>query len=115
MSQRAREFLDRWELENVGVVADDRKLREVVQLTARCRKSALAAGITADELRAAAAQDLIRDMLVAVTTANENSSAANENNAAENESGIAANENTPSERGAVRSTLLRRLMARIYA
>jgi hypothetical protein len=71
MTNRAREFLNRWEFEHVGVVPEERKLREVVQLTMKCRKDAAAAGIPAEELRAAAAQDLIRDMLAAITAANE--------------------------------------------
>jgi hypothetical protein len=72
MSNRAQEFLNRWEQEHVGAVPDDRKLREVVQLTARCRRDAVAAGIAAEELRTAAAQGLIRHMLAAITAANEN-------------------------------------------
>ena len=76
MSKRAREFLDRWEKEHVCIVPDDKKLREVVKLTAKCREDAVTAGITPGELRAAAAQDLIRDMLAAVAAANENNSIA---------------------------------------
>ena len=60
MSSRAREFLDRWELEHLGAVPEDRKLRELIQLAVNCRKDAVAAGIPAEELRTAAAQDLIR-------------------------------------------------------
>jgi hypothetical protein len=71
MTNRAREFLNRWELEHVGFVPEERKLREVVQLTMKCRKDAVAAGIPAEELRAAASQDLIRDMLAAIASANE--------------------------------------------
>ena len=82
MRSRAQEFLHHWEQKHVGAVPDGRKLREVVQLTARCREDAIAAGIAVEELRTAAAQGLIRYMLAAVTAANENKSpatAANEN------------------------------------
>lgn len=82
MGSRAQEFLHSWEQKHVGAVPDGRKLREVVQLTARCREDAIAAGIAAEELRTAAAQGLIRYMLAAITAANENklpTTAANEN------------------------------------
>ena len=78
MSSRAREFLDRWELEHLGVVPEDRKLRELIQLAMNCRKDAVAAGIPAEELRTAAAQDLIRDMLAAIATANRSDAIAGE-------------------------------------
>jgi len=82
MRSRAQEFLHLWEQKHVGAVPDGRKLREVVQLTARCREDAIAAGIAAEELRTAAAQGLIRHMLAAITAANENKlpvTPANEN------------------------------------
>ena len=78
MSSRAREFLDRWELEHLGAVPEDRKLRELIQLAVSCRKDAVAAGIPAEELRTAAAQDLIRDMLAAIATANRSDATAGE-------------------------------------
>ena len=59
MANRAREFLNRWEREHVGVVPEERKLRVVVQLVMKCREDAVAAGIPAEELRTAASQDLI--------------------------------------------------------
>ena len=74
MTNRAREFLNRWELEHVGIVPEDRKLQEVVQLAMKCRKDAIAAGIPAEELRTAASHDLIRDMLAAIAAANKKTS-----------------------------------------
>ena len=76
MANRAREFLNRWEREHVGVVPEDRKLRVVVQLVMKCREDAVAAGIPAEELRTAASQDLIRDMLAAIAAANGKTSPA---------------------------------------
>ena len=70
MANRAREFLNRWEREHVGVVPEERKLRMVVQLVMKCREDAVTAGIPAEELRTAASQDLIRDMLAAIAAAN---------------------------------------------
>lgn len=98
MRSRAQEFLHHWEQKHVGAVPDGRKLREVVQLTARCREDAIAAGIAVEELRTAAAQGLIRYMLAAVTAANENKSPA-----------TAANENKSTAGEATSRSFMRRL------
>jgi hypothetical protein len=69
MSQRAREFLEHWKAEFVGAVADNQRLREAVRLVLRCREDATCAGIPPHELRTAAQEDLIRNMLAAIDAA----------------------------------------------
>jgi hypothetical protein len=69
MSQRASEFLGLWKAEYVGAVADNQRLREAVRLALRCREDATCAGIPPRELRAAAHDDLIRDMLTTIEAA----------------------------------------------
>jgi len=102
MRSRALEFLHRWEQKHVGAVPDGRKLREVVQLTARCREDAIAAGIAAEELRTAAAQGLIRYMLAAITAANENKSPATAANENKSTAGEATGQSVMERRGFMR-------------
>lgn len=76
MSERAREFLERWLAEHVEPVADEHRLRETVRLVAMCREDAIAAGLAPSELRAAAGDDMIRTMLVALGAVARRSNAA---------------------------------------
>ena len=69
MSQRASEFLEHWKAEYVVAIADNQRLREAVRLVLRCREDATCAGIPPRELRAAAREDLIRDMLTTIDAA----------------------------------------------
>jgi hypothetical protein len=56
---RAREFLDVWEAENVESVADSEKSKEAARLAHRCREDATRAGLNERELGEAAAGDLV--------------------------------------------------------
>ena len=73
MSNRAREFLDRWKLDHVGEIPSERRLQEIVRLVANCRADATSAGIPAEELREAADDDLIRAIMAALPVAKEES------------------------------------------
>ncbi len=53
MSERARQFLDKWEADHIAAVPDVQRLREAVLLATQCRKDAVEAGIPPDEIRAA--------------------------------------------------------------
>jgi hypothetical protein len=66
MGERAREFLEHWKSEHVESIPDARRLRAAVHLVASCRQDATRAGIPAHELRAAAQNDMIREMLSAL-------------------------------------------------
>lgn len=69
MSSRAREFLEHWKSEYVAPVAETHRLREAVRLVTRCREDAACAHIPPQELRAAAGDDMIRNMLAALDAA----------------------------------------------
>jgi len=66
MSNRARKFLEQWKSEYVEPVPDTHRLREAVRLVTRCREAAVCARIPPQELRAAAGDDMIRNMLAAL-------------------------------------------------
>jgi hypothetical protein len=66
MSERAHEFLEQWKSEHVETVANSRRLQEAVRLVAMCREDAISAGIPAHELRTAAQDGMIRNMLAAL-------------------------------------------------
>jgi hypothetical protein len=69
MSNRARTFLEQWKSEHVEPIADTHRLREAVRLVTKCREDAMGAGVPPPELRAAADDDLIRNMLAALDAA----------------------------------------------
>jgi hypothetical protein len=72
-SDRAREFLDVWEVENVERVAHSEKSKEAARLVPLCRADASRAGISERELEEAAGGDLVaflRDALDAADTRN---------------------------------------------
>lgn len=69
MSNRARKFLEQWKSEHVEPIADSHRLREAVRLVTKCREDAMSAGVPPQELRIAAGDDLIRNMLAALDAA----------------------------------------------
>lgn len=69
MSERARQFLKRWTSEHVEPVTETHTLREAVRLVMDCRADAIMTGVPAEELRAAAGDDMIRYMLTALAAA----------------------------------------------
>jgi hypothetical protein len=66
MGARADQFLAHWKSEHVASVAGTPRLREAVRLVAMCREDAVRAGIPAHELRTAAPDGMIRNMLAAL-------------------------------------------------
>jgi hypothetical protein len=69
MSSRARTFLEHWKSEYVEPISETHRLREAVRLVTRCREDAACAHIPPQELRAAAGDDMIRNMLAALDAA----------------------------------------------
>lgn len=69
MSSRARKFLEHWKSEYVAPIPGTHRLREAVRLVTRCREDAACAHIPPQELRAAAGDDMIRNMLAALDAA----------------------------------------------
>jgi hypothetical protein len=68
-SDRAREFLDVWEVENVDRVAQPEKSKEAARLAPLCRADAIRAGMSARELEDAAGGDLVAFMRSALDAA----------------------------------------------
>ena len=66
MSDRAREFIDHWESENVEAVADPDTAKEAERLASLCRQDAIRAGIAEQDLEDAVGGDLIGNMLLAL-------------------------------------------------
>ena len=66
---RAREFLDLWEAENVERVAQSDKSKEADRLAPLCRADAIRAGISERELEEAAGGDLLAFMREALDAA----------------------------------------------
>lgn len=69
MTERAREFLDRWEADHVEVVPGAQREREAILLAAACREDARRAGIAASDLERAADGDLVRSLMEALEAA----------------------------------------------
>jgi hypothetical protein len=69
MSDRAREFLDVWEAENVEPVAQSEKASEAERLAPLCRADGLRAGISEHDLEEAAGGDLVAFMGAALDAA----------------------------------------------
>jgi hypothetical protein len=67
--ERAREFLDVWEAENVERVAQPEKSREAERLAPLCRADAIRAGISERDLESAAGGDLVAFMREALDAA----------------------------------------------
>jgi hypothetical protein len=68
-NERAREFLDVWEAENVDHVAQSEKSGEAEQLAPLCRADAIRAGIIERDLEEAAGGDLVAFMRDALDAA----------------------------------------------
>ena len=67
MSEQAHQFLKLWTSKHVEPVPETHTLREAVRLVLDCRADAVMADVPAEELRAAAGDDMIRYMLMALT------------------------------------------------
>ena len=57
MSDRAREFIDHWESENVEAVPESEKAEEAKRLALMCREDALRAGIVEQDPEDAVGSD----------------------------------------------------------
>jgi hypothetical protein len=66
VSDRALEFLDRWEADHVRAVSSSQWGREAVRLADLCREDAIRAGITWTDLQRAAKGNLVQNMLDAL-------------------------------------------------
>jgi hypothetical protein len=69
MSDRAVEFLDRWEADHVEAVPFEKRDNEAIRLAEQCRQDALRAGISLVYLEKAANGNLVRNMLDAIEEA----------------------------------------------
>jgi hypothetical protein len=69
MSEQAKEFLARWEIEHIKMVARSDREDQASRLALRCREDAAKAGISNEHLEAAAEGNLIGDMLQALDEA----------------------------------------------
>ena len=69
MTDRAEEFLDRWEAENVDAVPASNKAAEAERLAKLCLEDAARAGIAEQDLKDASGGDLVSNMLRALEDA----------------------------------------------
>jgi len=69
MSEQAEKFLAQWEIEHVEMVARSDREDQARRLALRCREDAARAGISSQDLEAAAEGNLIGNMLQAVDDA----------------------------------------------
>jgi vacuolar-type H+-ATPase subunit C/Vma6 len=69
MTGQAKAFLERWEFENIKVVASSEQADEARRLASQCREDATKAGISDRDLEAAAAGDLVDSMVSALSAA----------------------------------------------
>ena len=69
MSDRAKKFLAKWEFEHIEVVARSDREDQAQRLALRCREDAARAGISSQDLEAAAEGNLIGNMLQALDDA----------------------------------------------
>jgi hypothetical protein len=69
MSEQAKEFLARWEIEHIKMVARSDREDQASRLALRCREDAAKAGISNEDLEAAAEGNLIGNMLQALDEA----------------------------------------------
>jgi hypothetical protein len=69
MSNRAAEFVERWEFDHIKFVPDSERAEEARRLAALCRQDAAKAGISAADLDAAAEGDLTGNMVSALSAA----------------------------------------------
>ena len=66
MSEQAEKFLAQWEIEHVEMVARSDREDQARRLALRCREDAARAGISSQDLEAAADGNLIGNMLQAL-------------------------------------------------
>ena len=66
MSEQAEKFLAQWEIEHVKMVARSDRKNEAERLALRCLEDAARAGISSQDLQAAAEGNLIGNMLQAL-------------------------------------------------
>jgi len=69
MSNRATEFLERWEFEHIEVVPPSERAEQAQRLALQCRKDAAKAGISGHDLQAAREGDLVGNMIRALDAA----------------------------------------------
>ena len=69
MSEQAEKFLAQWQFEHVKLVARSDREYEAGRLALRCREDAARAGISSEDLEAAAEGNLNGDMLRALDDA----------------------------------------------
>jgi hypothetical protein len=69
MSEQAEKFLAQWEFEHIKVVARSDREDQARRLPLRCREDAAKAGISGQDLEAAAEGNLIGNMLQALDDA----------------------------------------------
>jgi len=69
MSEQAEKFLAQWQIEHVKMVARSGREYEARRLALRCLEDAARAGISSQDLEAAAEKNLIDNMLQALDDA----------------------------------------------
>jgi hypothetical protein len=69
MSEQAKKFLAQWEIEHIEVVPRSDREVQAQRLALRCREDAAKAGISSEDLEAAAEGNLIGNMLQALDEA----------------------------------------------
>jgi len=69
VSNRAMEFLDRWEADHIVAVPSHQFGSEAARLAGLCREDAIRAGITLVDLQRAAKGNLVQNMLDALEAA----------------------------------------------
>jgi len=69
MSEQAEKFLAQWEIEHIKMVARSDRQDQAQRLALRCREDAAKAGISGQDLEAAAEGNLIGNMLQALDAA----------------------------------------------
>jgi len=69
MSEQAEKFLAQWQIEHVKAVARSDREHQARRLALRCREDATRAGISSQDLEAAAEGNLIGNMLQALDDA----------------------------------------------
>ena len=69
MSEQAEKFLAHWQFEHVKLVARSDREHQARRLALRCREDATRAGISSQDLEAAAEGNLIGNMLQALDDA----------------------------------------------
>ena len=69
MSEQADKFLAQWEIEHINMVARSDRENQAQRLALRCREDAARAGISSQDLEAAAEGNLTGNMLQALDDA----------------------------------------------